>query len=111
MSGLEKEVKAAAPAKGFEFGPPKYLTFAGGCYVNVREAAERVRMLENQGLMKRVTAEEFYSMDPAKRQQLFKTVSEAFDKPLEDYDAFQKFVKYVAIKKEKEEQKYSTKRW
>jgi len=55
-----------------------------------------------------MTLREFYDLDPSRKQQLFDTVRNAFDRPLEDYEQFQEFVKYVAVKPSENEKLYKT---
>lgn len=112
-SGLEKEVKSVNTgsfSKFAEFGAPKYIALAGGGYISSREAADRARLLlEDRGLMHRVSADEFYRMSPVQKQSLMKTVSEAIGTPLENYEQLYTLTKSIAIKPE--EQKYKTKKW
>jgi len=112
-SGLEKEVRSVNTgnfSKFADFGAPKYIALAGGGYMSSREAADRARLLlEDRGLMHRVSADEFYRMSPVQKQSLMKTVSEAIGTPLENYEQLYTLTKSIAIKPE--EQKYKTKKW
>ena len=61
-SPLEQEVRttAIAPSPSVEFGPPKYVTIAGGKYIEFNHAAEQARLLlEERGIIHTVTEKGF----------------------------------------------------
>ncbi len=111
-SGLEREIKSTpAESKFASFAPPKYLALERGGYMSSREAAERARLLlEERGMLKSMTAEEFYRMGPTQKQTLMKTVSEAIGTPLADYENLYSITKSIAVKPE-EQYHTKTKKW
>lgn len=112
LSGLEKEVKSVEiPASKFvSFGPPTYVKLAGGDYMSFGEAADRAKLLLGErGLMKQMSADEFYRMSPVQKQTLMKTVSEAIGKPLEQYEQLYTITKSMVVRPE--DKKYTSKRW
>src|SRR3989344_8187394 len=107
-SGLEREVRAAAPARVTEFGPPKYIALASGDYINFAQAQQQARLLlEARGLMKRMSAEQFYAMSPTQKQALFSTVGEALGEGVKNYYQLNTLVKSIAVGPE-ERQKSDT---
>ncbi|MFH0869338.1 MAG: hypothetical protein V1839_03860, partial [archaeon] len=111
-SGLEREVRSAEmPSSKFaSFGPPKYIALEGGGYISEHDAAARARLLlEERGVMKSMSAEAFYGMDPTQKQTLMKIVSEAVGTPFADYENLYSLTKSIAIKGG--DKKYETKKW
>jgi len=99
-SPLEQEVRttAIAPSQGVEFGPPKYVTIAGGKYIEFNHAAEQARLLLGErGIIHTITEREFQYMDPMQKRVLFETVNSAAG-GIASYDQLNQLVKYIAVR-------------
>jgi len=109
-AGLEREIKSAPTESKFaSFSPPPYFKLADGSYMTLRDADRVAASLEETGLFRKVTADEFYSMDPTQKQMRLKLVSDAVGVPFERYEDLYSITKKMSIKSG--DTKYQTKKW